>query len=79
MKLRKGHVRITAGDHLGKITMHNAEATEKVRCFRGEQGIGRGLSDQLINGGAVPGAGFCFLDQSGNAIRAPVRVTSLRP
>ena len=37
MKLRKGHVRITAGDHLGKITMHNAEATEKVRCFRGDR------------------------------------------
>src|SRR5262249_53927123 len=61
--LREGHIRIAASYHLGKITMHYADATWKVRYLRGKEGVGRGLSNQGVNGSAVPGtsAGFASI------------------
>ena len=62
--LRERYVRITAGDHLRKIAVHDADAAWKVSHFRGEQSVGCGLSDQLVDSSAVPGAGSCFLDRT---------------
>ena len=61
--LREGHVRITAYDHLGKIAMHNAEATWKMRYLRGEEGVGCGLPDQLVDSGAGSGPRSYFIDR----------------
>jgi hypothetical protein len=61
--LREGYVRIAAGDHLGKIAMHNADTAWKVRHLRSEESIGSGYSDQLADRNAVPGARTCFLDR----------------
>src|SRR5260370_7591529 len=52
----KGYVRITAGDHLGKIAMHDAEAARKTRHFRCEQSLGCGLAKQLVGGSTALGA-----------------------
>src|SRR6516162_2373593 len=56
--LRERHVGVAARHHLGKIAMHNADATWKVRRLRGEERVGCGLSDQIVDGGAVAGASF---------------------
>src|SRR6267143_3320121 len=61
--LREGYICIPAGDHLGKIAMHDANATSKVRHLRGKKSVGRGLSDQLVDGSAVPGARSRFVDR----------------
>ena len=79
MILREGYVRITTGDHLGKIAVHNAEATWKVRRLRGEEGIGCGLSDQLVAATRYVARDPASSTASGSAIRAPVRTTSVRP
>lgn len=63
MILREGYVRVTAGDHLGEIAMHNTEATWEARCLRGKESIGGGVSDQFANGIVVPGARSCFFDR----------------
>ena len=60
MVLREGYVRITTGDHLGKIAMHDAEAARKVRYLCGEQRLSCSLSDQLVDGGAVSSARLRF-------------------
>ena len=36
--------------------MHNADAAREVRCLGGEELVGRRLSDQIVDRGAVPGA-----------------------
>jgi hypothetical protein len=45
--------------------MHNADATWKVPYLRGEEGVGCGVSDQLVDGSAVPSARSRFLDRVG--------------
>src|SRR5215831_21126536 len=47
---RERDVRVTAGDHLGEVTMHDPEATGETRYLRGEEGIGRGLREQRPGG-----------------------------
>ena len=56
--LREGRVGVAARHHLGKIAMHDADATREVRRLRGEELVGRRLSDQIVDRGTVPGAGF---------------------
>ena len=58
MILREGHVGVAARHHLGKIAMHNTDATWKVRRLRGEECVGCRLSHELVDRGTVPGAGF---------------------
>jgi hypothetical protein len=47
---REGYVRVTAGDHLWKIAMHDAKATWKTHLSRDES-IGCWLSKQHLCGG----------------------------
>src|SRR5438093_10297443 len=54
--LRKRRVRVAARHHLGKIAMHDTDATGKVRHVRGEQCVGCRLSHQLVDSGTVPSA-----------------------
>src|ERR1700736_238353 len=49
----KGHVRITAGNHLGEIAMHDAEAPRKTPHLGGKQSVGGGFSKQRVGGGAA--------------------------
>jgi hypothetical protein len=46
----EGYVRITAGNHFGKIAMHDAEASWKTRYLRCEEDVGGGLSEKLVSG-----------------------------
>ncbi len=46
----KGHVRITAGNHLGEIAMHDAEAPRKAPHLGGKQGVGTGFPQQCVGG-----------------------------
>src|SRR5215469_1166447 len=56
VKPGEGHVRITAGHHLGEIAMHDAEATWKIPHLSGEEGVCRGFSQQRVGGAAALGA-----------------------
>ena len=56
MVLREAHVRITTREHLGNISMSNAEAAGEVFNLFCEEGVGRRLSDQPFDRGAVAGA-----------------------
>src|SRR5262245_11523942 len=69
MILREGHVGVAAGHHLGKIAVHNADATWEVRRLRGEELVGCRLSDQIVDCSPVPGASF----------RLPARVRQRDP
>src|SRR5499427_737180 len=60
--LREGDISIAAGDHLRKIAMHDAEAARKVGCFRGEDRVGGGRSDQRVDGRAIPCPSSRFAD-----------------
>src|SRR5215469_12528645 len=55
VKPSEGHVRITAGHHLGDIAMHDAEATWKIPHLRGEEDVSRGFSQQCVGGGTALG------------------------
>src|SRR5262245_14689019 len=46
----EGYVRVTAGDHLRKIAMHDAKATWEAHLSR-DQSISCGLPKQLFCGG----------------------------
>src|SRR5262249_61276563 len=56
--LREGHVGVAARHHLGKIAMHDADTTREVRRLCGEELVGCRLSDEIVEGGTVPGAGL---------------------
>src|SRR5215470_1043933 len=47
---RERDVRVTAGDHLGKVSMHDSEATGETRYLRSEESICRGLREQRLGG-----------------------------
>jgi len=51
--LREPDIRIAAGDHLRNIPMRDAEAPREVLHFFGKEGVGRGLTDQRFDCGAV--------------------------
>ena len=61
--MRERGIRMAAGDHLGKIAMHDADATRKVRRLGGEEGIGCGPADQLVDSSAIPGMRASFLNR----------------
>jgi hypothetical protein len=49
----EGHIRITAGNHLGEIAMHDAEAPRETSNLGGKQGVGAGFPKQRVGGGAA--------------------------
>jgi hypothetical protein len=68
MILRDAYIRIAASDHFGYIAMRNADAAWKLLYLCGEEGIGRGFSNQLVDGSTVAGTGPRF---DGIGLREP--------
>src|SRR4030095_17121913 len=71
--LREADVRIATGEHLGYISMSNTEAAGEVFNLFCEEGVGRRLSHQPLDRGAVAGARSRFDPIGRRAPRAATR------
>src|SRR5215470_16750292 len=67
---REGDIRVTAGDHLGEIAMHDPEATRKSRHLCREESVGGGRPEQRVGGGSALGTNIPRIGQRDSRTRA---------
>jgi hypothetical protein len=70
----KRYVRITAGNHLGEIAMHDSKAPREAAYLGGKQGLGAGLPKQSVGGLAALSANVPRIRQ-GNPYTGARQVT----